>query len=454
VQLQLLAGAESGRASGSCRRSKGRRPAAATARDGVPTRETCCVDRDPRRSPYANSSTQAAVLRPTPRQRPRGNRGPRRAAPPRASPGRARGRVEPTKRGLSEIACRIALDASRLDPSRMPPGGSPPRPRPTGASRQPAPTAAARSRQGADRRRPRLRSLVDCESNGQESAPRSDGRGGAIKRDAVDVPAAVRAAARHDRRRGGVSRARSPFTGSPVIHPPRPPAPISPPVPDVSDHSGEIDGLPVFWRSAPVCRAEGKARRPLYLHGVPTSLRRVVARSSRAPAVLAPDLPGFGRSGQARPRGRTRSTEYDRFIEGLPSITFSRGAREHGRARLGRASAWAFARSDARSGSSGWVIINFGSVPARLPLAPDRAQCGGRRGLGTSLGDGARRPASRCGCSRRESNATPGPDAPRSGSTPCLAHFDQGTQRPRSCGCTAARHPPGARAGRQRAPVA
>jgi pimeloyl-ACP methyl ester carboxylesterase len=68
-------------------------------------------------------------------------------------------------------------------------------------------------------------------------------------------------------------------------------------VPEISEHNARIGELPVYWRSAPA-PAESEGREPvLYLHGVPTS-------SDEWPAFLAlsgglaPDLPGFGRSGK------------------------------------------------------------------------------------------------------------------------------------------------------------
>jgi pimeloyl-ACP methyl ester carboxylesterase len=39
----------------------------------------------------------------------------------------------------------------------------------------------------------------------------------------------------------------------------------------VSNHTGELDGLPVFWRSAPPSGEDGDRAPALYLHGVPTS---------------------------------------------------------------------------------------------------------------------------------------------------------------------------------------
>ena len=110
---------------------------------------------------------------------------------------------------------------------------------------------------------------------------------------------------------------------------------------DVSEHRRDIDGLPVFWRSAP---SRDGAAVPLYLHGVPTNSDEWVGRAERPgsrprwtrwwrakrdaddwvqPAQagflersggLAPDLPGFGRSGKPGSLSYTIA-EYDRFIE-------------------------------------------------------------------------------------------------------------------------------------------
>ncbi len=64
------------------------------------------------------------------------------------------------------------------------------------------------------------------------------------------------------------------------------------PVPEVSENSGQIDELPVFWRSA-----ESEATPALYLHGVPTNSDDWVSFLELGGG-LAPDLPGFGRSGK------------------------------------------------------------------------------------------------------------------------------------------------------------
>jgi pimeloyl-ACP methyl ester carboxylesterase len=88
-------------------------------------------------------------------------------------------------------------------------------------------------------------------------------------------------------------------------------------VPPPTDHQDEIhapltvyDGLPLFWRSAPV--TTGGAT-PLYLHGVPTNSDDWLPFLERTGG-MAPDLPGFGRSGKP---GSLKSTieEYADFIE-------------------------------------------------------------------------------------------------------------------------------------------
>lgn len=61
---------------------------------------------------------------------------------------------------------------------------------------------------------------------------------------------------------------------------------------EVTDHTGELDGQPIFWRSAP---SEGAPT--LYVHGVPTSSDDWLPFLALSGG-LAPDLPGFGRSGK------------------------------------------------------------------------------------------------------------------------------------------------------------
>jgi pimeloyl-ACP methyl ester carboxylesterase len=63
---------------------------------------------------------------------------------------------------------------------------------------------------------------------------------------------------------------------------------------DVAEHTGELDGQPVFWRAA----ATTAGRAPvLYVHGVPTSSDDWMPFVVRTGG-LAPDLLGFGRSGK------------------------------------------------------------------------------------------------------------------------------------------------------------
>jgi pimeloyl-ACP methyl ester carboxylesterase len=60
----------------------------------------------------------------------------------------------------------------------------------------------------------------------------------------------------------------------------------------VDDHTIEVAGAPVFYRSAPAAGSP-----TLYLHGIPTSSDDWTELLERAGG-LAPDLPGFGRSGK------------------------------------------------------------------------------------------------------------------------------------------------------------
>jgi pimeloyl-ACP methyl ester carboxylesterase len=91
-------------------------------------------------------------------------------------------------------------------------------------------------------------------------------------------------------------------------------------VSEVTDHSGELDthgahgGLPIFWRSAPApADSDFIGATPLYLHGVPTNSDEWPAFLARTGG-LAPDLPGFGRSGKPESL-RYTIAEYDSFVE-------------------------------------------------------------------------------------------------------------------------------------------
>jgi pimeloyl-ACP methyl ester carboxylesterase len=79
----------------------------------------------------------------------------------------------------------------------------------------------------------------------------------------------------------------------------------------VAEHSDQLDEQPAFWRSAP---GADPARAPvLYLHGVPDSSQTWIPFLERTGG-LAPDLPGFGRSGK---RGDFDYSipGYDRWLE-------------------------------------------------------------------------------------------------------------------------------------------
>jgi pimeloyl-ACP methyl ester carboxylesterase len=81
-------------------------------------------------------------------------------------------------------------------------------------------------------------------------------------------------------------------------------------VPAVSEHTAQLGELPIFWRSAPSPGDEAPA---LYLHGVPTNSDDWLEFLKRGGG-LAPDLPGFGRSGKPGHFDYTIDG-YARFVE-------------------------------------------------------------------------------------------------------------------------------------------
>jgi len=187
-------------------------------------------------------------------------------------------------------------------------------------------------------------------------------------------------------------------------------------VPELSDHGEDIEGLPVFWRSAPA--PTGPV--PLYLHGVPGNsdeLQEFLRRSGG----LSPDLPGFGRSGKPGSR-RYTIDEYDRFIEGFLDHV---GVEQvqlviHDWGAVGLAFAQRLPERVSRL-----VLIN--TVPLlpgyrwhrtariwRTPLLGELAMGSTTRFVATQL--------------TREANVTPGP-MPQWWLDSVLEHFDQGTQR-------------------------
>jgi pimeloyl-ACP methyl ester carboxylesterase len=81
----------------------------------------------------------------------------------------------------------------------------------------------------------------------------------------------------------------------------------------IAEHTDEVDGQPIFWRSAD---GGGAADPPVvYLHGVPDSSDTWVPFLERTGGI-APDLPGFGRSAK---RGDFEYSipGYDRWLEGF-----------------------------------------------------------------------------------------------------------------------------------------
>jgi pimeloyl-ACP methyl ester carboxylesterase len=83
------------------------------------------------------------------------------------------------------------------------------------------------------------------------------------------------------------------------------------PLDSTRHRQADIGGLPVFWRDVP----GGGERTPLYLHGVPTSSDDFLPFLERTGGI-APDLPGFGRSG--KPAAFDYSIAgYARFLEAL-----------------------------------------------------------------------------------------------------------------------------------------
>ena len=77
----------------------------------------------------------------------------------------------------------------------------------------------------------------------------------------------------------------------------------------LSEHTDELDGQPLFWRTAP---SNSAAPPVLYVHGVPTSSDDWIPFLKRTGG-LAPDLPGFGRTGK-RGDGDFTMEGYERFI--------------------------------------------------------------------------------------------------------------------------------------------
>ena len=187
---------------------------------------------------------------------------------------------------------------------------------------------------------------------------------------------------------------------------------------EVSEHSEDIGGLPVFWHSAP--QSNPAVAPALYLHGVPTCSDDWLDFLRRSGGI-APDLPGFGRSGKP---GYLSSTidEYAGFVERfLDHLEIERvRLLVHDWGAVGLAFAQAHPERVERL-----VVTNA------VPLLPGyrwhqiarvwRTPVLGELAMGLTT-----RPALKL--ITRESDATPGP-LPDEWLDSVLSHFDQGTQR-------------------------
>jgi pimeloyl-ACP methyl ester carboxylesterase len=188
-------------------------------------------------------------------------------------------------------------------------------------------------------------------------------------------------------------------------------------VPEVSDHSGEIDGLPVFWRSAPSPAGVAPA---LYLHGVPSNSDEWLGMLARTGG-LALDLPGFGRSGKPGSRAYTIA-EYDSFLGRFLEHTGSERVRMvvHDWGAVGLVLAQRRPQAIERL-----VVINA------VPLLPGyRWHRTARVWRTPVLGELAMGSTNRftLKLASRESNVTPGPLSD-TWLDSVVSHFDQGTQR-------------------------
>jgi pimeloyl-ACP methyl ester carboxylesterase len=188
-------------------------------------------------------------------------------------------------------------------------------------------------------------------------------------------------------------------------------------VPAVSEHTAQLGELPIFWRSAPSLGDETPA---LYLHGVPTNSDDWLEFLKRGGG-LAPDLPGFGRSGKP---GHFEYTidGYARFVEQYLDLL------EVERVRLvvhdWGAVGLAFAQRHPER-------IERLAVMNAVPFLPGyrwhrtarlwRTPLVGEIAMGATTRFVLRR-------STLEANATPGP-LPDAWLDSVLDHFDQGTQR-------------------------
>src|SRR3954447_20453316 len=261
----------------------------------VATRPTC-VSTGTSRSPYANSRTHAAVLRPTP-----GN-ATRKACDSATGASRIHDRSSgsPIARKISWIRTDLTFE--------IPPGRIASSTSSTGASRTAShETKRSRSRRNATSR---LRSFVDCDRTVRTSSP-SGSPCGAI----TGTPYISRRRARsaRTRRAGGRSNAIA------VTAATGPDGIVARRVAVVTEHTATLGDQPVFWGAAADDPGNAPDVRVLYLHGVPTASDQWVRFLARTGG-LAPDLPGFGCSGK-RGDGDFTMEGYARFVDAFLELT-------------------------------------------------------------------------------------------------------------------------------------
>jgi pimeloyl-ACP methyl ester carboxylesterase len=190
-------------------------------------------------------------------------------------------------------------------------------------------------------------------------------------------------------------------------------------VPVVSDRQSQLGELPVFWREAPVAEGVGNAR-PVYLHGVPTSSDDWLEFLARTGG-LAPDLPGFGRSGKPGHFDYTIDGYADfleRYFELVGTSEVSLVMHDWGAVGL------AYARRHPER-------INRLVLIDAVPFLPGyRWHRTARMWRTPIVGELVMGATTRwvLRISTRESNATPGP-MPEEWLDAVLDHLDQGTQR-------------------------
>ena len=186
----------------------------------------------------------------------------------------------------------------------------------------------------------------------------------------------------------------------------------------VDEHTIEIGGQPVFYRSS---GAEGQPARTLYLHGVPTCSDDWTPFLARTGG-LAPDLPGFGRSG--------KGGHLDYTLEGYADFV-ERFLEHVGLARVNLvAHDWGAAAGLVAAQRRPGLVERLVLIDA-VPLLPGfRWHFGGRVLRVPMLGELAMGSTNKAllGRTLRRAAATPGawPDARLAA---VWERFDQGTQR-------------------------